>query len=166
MGRLGRKFKAGTGRNTRVRSGNGGISKHYLNGPGHQPVPPDSIPVPDEDIGTHPSSTDAIQIPIAPAAVVSCEKKGYLSSLTDCVFRKNASSFSGTLEMQLNDYCVFQTSMAEHGQTSKSQLPNVLAKIHEDKIIVTIELSNASYDELRELQGDSMTVSAILGIFI
>jgi hypothetical protein len=68
--------------------------------------------------------------------------------------------------MQPMDYCVFQTSMAEHGRTSKSQLPNVLAKIHEDKIIVTIELSNASYDELRELQGDSMTVSAILGIFI
>jgi hypothetical protein len=123
--------------------------------------------VPDEDISTHPLNTNAIQIPIAPAAVESCEKKSYLSSLTDCVFRKNESSFSGTLEMQLNDYCVFQTSMAEHGRTSKSQLPNILAKIHEDKIIVTIELSNASYDELRELQaGDSMPVSAILGIFI
>ena len=50
--------------------------------------------------------------------------------------------------------------MAEHGRTSKSQLPNVLAKMHEETVIVTIELTTASYDELRKLQGDNRTVSA------
>ena len=142
--------------------GYGSLSKRNLNGPGCQPVPPDGITGPDEDISTHPLSTDAIQIPIAPASVLSCEKKGYLSSLTDCVFRKNDSFFSGTLEMQPLDYCEFQISMAEHGQTSKSQVPNVLAKMHDGKVIVTIELTTASYDELRQLQGDNITVSTTI----
>ena len=55
-----RKFEAGTGRNSRVRNGTGGLQHYHLNGPG-QTVLTAGIRVPDEGIGTHPSSTDSIE---------------------------------------------------------------------------------------------------------
>ena len=98
MGCLGRKFKAGTGRNVRLRATH--KEQFYGNGRGSQ-VLLDGTAVPD------PLSTNVIQIPTAlgvtypvtasalPRRVVSSEKNSYLSSFTDCMFRKNESYFSG-----------------------------------------------------------------------
>jgi hypothetical protein len=131
----------------------------------------DGTVLPDRDIiNTHPSSsTNAIRSPISPVPtttlprrVVCCEKKKYLSPFIRSQFRKNDTAISATLEMQPIEYCRFLTSMAELGSTSKSQLPNLVAKIQGDKIIVTIELSNTIYNELQEWRGTKMTVSAII----
>jgi hypothetical protein len=70
MGRLGRKFKAGTGINKRTRTTR--FDQLYGNVAGTE-VPTDGITVPDGDIVTHPSSTNVIQIPKAPVIPTSAQ---------------------------------------------------------------------------------------------
>jgi hypothetical protein len=141
MVRIGRKPKAGTGENKRERIGSGGFGTCY--GRGRQ-SPKARIPVPDENVITHPSSTNAIPIPTAP--VVIPEQRNYLTPFISRHSKKNANAISSTLEMQPNEYCVFLTSMAKH--TSKSQLPNLVVKISLNLICVTIELSTTIFNEL------------------
>jgi hypothetical protein len=171
----GRKFKSGTGRNSCIQNGKGGLNEFNRNVPG-TPVPTDRTVVPDADIGTHPSSTNAIQILTAPViltspaiastlprrAVTPIKKRNYFSPFMSSQFWKTDTAISATLEMQPIEYCEFLTSMAKRGSTSRLQLPNLVANIHNDKIIVTIDILTNIYDELQELQGTNLTVSAII----
>jgi hypothetical protein len=70
MGRLGRKSKAGTGRNKRTRTSR--FDQYYGNAASTE-VPTDRITVPDGDIVTYPSSTDVLQIPKAPIIPTSAQ---------------------------------------------------------------------------------------------
>ena len=155
MGRLSRKHKSGTGRNRFQRIGVGGLNTYHGNGQQGIKVPvTDGISVPDVDGITHPSSTDdAIQIPTAPVVtsprrIVSPLETNYLSPFISSHTKKNATDISATLEMQPEEYCVFLTSMAKHGSSSKSQLPNLVVKIALDVVLVTIELSNTMFNQL------------------
>jgi hypothetical protein len=111
----------------------------------------DRISVPDGDIITHPLSTNDIQIPKAPVILISAstlprrvlsssEKMYYLSPLfMSSNFHKTGTiSTTTTLEMHPKEYCVFLASMAKHGSTSESQLPNLVAMIQLDKVVVSI----------------------------
>jgi hypothetical protein len=172
MGHLGRKHKAGTGWNSRVRTGVGGLNPYHGNAPLVVETM-DATVLPD-DITTRPSSTDATRDEIAvetvsvstvPSGVERSKNTTYLAPFKKSSFLSNPSTnpvLSATLKMQLVEYCSFLTGMAKHSSTasnSKSQLPNLVVKILEDKVIVTFELSDAK--ELEELQGMSGTVSLI-----
>jgi hypothetical protein len=43
--------------------------------------------------------------------------------------------------MHRKEYCVFLASMAKHGSTSESLLPNLVATIQLEKVVVKIELN-------------------------
>jgi hypothetical protein len=156
MGRIGRKQKAGTGSNKRVRIGSAGLGTCY--GRGSQ-VLTDGTPVPVEDVVNTLSSTDST---VSRTLEIS-KNTTYLAPFKTSLFVANPSSnpiVSATLEMQLVEYCRFLSGMAKHGttSTSKSKLPNLVVKIREDnKVEVTLELSDAS--DLVELQRTSVTVS-------
>ena len=172
MGRLGRKHKAGTGWNTRVRTGVGGLNEYHGNAVPVETTATTTV-LPD-DISIRPSSTDAtrdeivvetVSVSTVPSAVERSKKTTYLAPFKKSSFLSNPSTnpvLSATLEMQLVEYCSFLSGMAKHGSTassSKSRLPNLVVKILEDKVIVTLELSDSN--ELEELQGTSVTVSLI-----
>ena len=168
MGRLGRKHKSGTGWNKRARHGNAGLGLSHGPRRGSQ-IPTDGTPVPDEDVVTHPLCTDATQIPIAPTVPRSVEtstETTYLAPFKKSSFSKLSTNsvISATLEMQVVEYCNFLTGMAKLGSNpnsnSNSQLPNLVVRVQEDKIVVTLELADAN--ELEELQGIGMSVTVSL----
>jgi hypothetical protein len=154
MGRLGRKHKAGTGRNRYRRHGIGGLNSYHGNGQGGQ-VLTDGILVPDGEIVTPPLSTEDIQISTAPVVLASTstlpihsivssisKKTHYLSPFLGSRNSITSSTLtSATLEMPRKEYCVFLASMAKHGSTSESLLPNLVATLHLDIVVVKIELN-------------------------
>ena len=165
MGRLGRKHKSGTGWNRRTRVGSGGFGLSH--GTRGIQIPTVGIPVPDEDVVTHPLCTDATPIPIAPtmpSAGDTSKKKTYLSPFKKSSFSNLSTStvISATLEMQVVEYCSFLTGMVKYSSTSnsKSQLPNLVVKVQEEKIVVTVELADAN--QLEELDGIGMSVTVSL----
>jgi len=170
---LGRRHKSGTGWNRRTRHGNGGFGISHGSRRGSEiptdgtPIPTDGTPVPDEDVITHPPVSDATQIPIAPtlprAVETSTTETAYLAPFKKSSFSNPSTNrvISATLEMQVVEYCSFLTGMAKHGSNLNSQLPNLVVKVQDDKIVVTLELAdNAKL--LEELQGIGMSVTVSL----